>query len=84
MNVSEDMSHPGYWGGVVLVGRDVFIDVRTVRKNALEHTVNEVTQLTRNSLSFENNKMTIDGNNRLFIYNVWIYSLRLSLKQFIS
>ena len=64
LNVSEDMSHPGYWGGVVLVGKDVFVDVRTIRKNALEHAVNEVTQLTRNSVSFGDNEMAIDGNNQ--------------------
>ena len=68
MSASDDMSHPGYWGGVILLGKDIFVDIRTVRRKALEHTVDKSTQHFRNSVSIEDNKVDIDGINLLLFH----------------
>ena len=62
MSTSEDMSHPGYWGGIILVGRDVFVDVKSVRKKALEHTIHKSTQRIRSSVTMNDNRLDLDGN----------------------
>ena len=73
MSASEDMSHPGYWGGIILVGKDVFVDVKSVRKRAMEHVINESTQKIRNSVTMDDNRLDLDGNSTLIFFKSFLY-----------
>eukprot|EP00794_Sanderia_malayensis_P015774 gene15774-17366_t len=43
MSNSKDHRHPGYWGGIVHVGRDAKLDIHSMRKNELKRTIDEGT-----------------------------------------
>ena len=73
MSASEDMSHPGYWGGVILVGRDTYVDIQTVRRKALENAIDSSTSLVRSSACIGDGKIDIDGNT-IDLYSTTISS----------
>lgn len=61
MSTSEDMSHPGNWGGVIFVGRDTYVDVKTARRKALEDTIDKSSELIRGSVCLGDDRIDIDG-----------------------
>ena len=65
MDSCEKLNHPGYWGGIIHVGRDVCIDVKTLRRKALEKTIDNGSGLVRESVCLMEANMTFEGWLRL-------------------
>lgn len=61
MSDSEDTSHPGYWGGVVLIGRDISVDIRSVRRKELENAIDKSSDMVRGLVCSTDEKIDIDG-----------------------
>ena len=68
MSSSEKFNHPGYWGGIVLVGRDTTLDIRAIRSRALEECINQGTALIRRFVCQNDAAVDFSGkcNHRLF------------------
>ena len=61
MSTSEELSHPGYWGGIILVGGDTMVDIRNVRRKAQERAINHGTGLIRSSVCLKELEHSFDG-----------------------
>ena len=61
MSTSEELSHPGYWGGIISVGGDTKIDIRNVRRKAQEKAISDGTGLIRSSVCLKELEHGFDG-----------------------
>eukprot|EP00795_Rhopilema_esculentum_P010358 gene10358-19059_t len=63
MDSCEKLNHPGYWGGIIHMGRDVCIDIKTLRRKALEKAIDNGSGLVRESVCLMEANMTFEEFN---------------------